>query len=225
MRSPRNSKGIFITGSDTEIGKTYVACAIVRWLIAASTQVGVYKPVASGLSDLESSDAHQLWLSAGKPGESLARVCPQSFAQPLAPMIAAESENRTIDTQKIISGFDYWRECSEFVVVEGAGGLLSPIAHRLSNADLAAQLELPIVVVVPNRLGCVNQAMLVLEVARARKLPVVAVVLNQTQNHTDDISVRTNFDLLRATMDEAEFSAIVIHCFAYRQQLLKLFDE
>jgi dethiobiotin synthetase len=225
MRSPKNSQGIFITGSDTEIGKTYVACAIVRSLVTESTKVGVYKPVASGLSDLESSDAHQLWLAADKPGESLARVCPQSFTQPLAPMIAAEFESKTIDTQKIISGYDYWREYSDFVVVEGAGGLLSPIAHRLNNADLAAQFELPIVVVVPNRLGCVNQAMLVLEVARARKLPVVTVVLNQTQNHTDDLSVQTNFNLLRATMNESDFSTIAIHCFAYRQQSLRLFDQ
>ncbi len=225
MRSPKSNPGIFITGSDTEIGKTYVACAIVRSLVQASTKVGVYKPLASGLTELESSDSYQLWLAAGKPGQSHTEVCPQSFSQPLAPMIAAESENRSIDTQKIIRGFDYWRECSEFVVVEGAGGLLSPMAHRLNNADLAAQLELPIVVVVPNRLGCVNQAMLVLEVARARELSIVAVILNQTQNQANDLSVQTNFDLLRSTMNDSEFSDIALHRFAYGQQFLEIFGR
>jgi dethiobiotin synthetase len=225
MRSPKSSSGIFITGSDTEIGKTYVACAIVRSLVNASIKVGVYKPVASGLAEIESSDGYQLWLAAGKPGQSLSQVCPQSFSQPLAPMLAAESENKTIDTQKIISGFDYWRECSEFVVVEGAGGLLSPMAHRLNNADLATRLELPIVAVVPNRLGCVNQAMLVLEVARARGLPVVAVILNQTQKQTDNLSIQTNFDLLRSTMNESGFSTIATHRFEYQQQSLKLIFE
>jgi len=218
-----NNSAVFITGSDTEIGKTFVACAIVRSLVEASIRVGVYKPVASGLTDLESSDAYQLWLAAGKPGDSNERVCPQSFAQPLAPMMAAQSENKTIDIQKIISGYDYWVDSSEFVLVEGAGGLLSPIAERLNNADLAARLELPIVVVVPNRLGCVNQAMLVLEVARSRKLSVVAVILNQTKNQSNDLSILTNFALLRKTMDDSHFSATPLRNFEYQQQSLNLF--
>jgi dethiobiotin synthetase len=220
--SSSNARGFFITGSDTEIGKTFVACAIVRSFVEDSIQVGVYKPVASGLTDLESSDAHQLWKAACQPGDSIERVCPQSFTQPLAPLVAAHCEDKSIDIQKITTGYEYWVNRSEFVVVEGAGGLLSPIAARLNNADLAAQLELPLVVVVPNRLGCVNQTMLVLEVARARQLPVVAVVLNQKAESSQDRSIETNLDLLRKTMNESGFIETVIHAFGYRQQSLKV---
>jgi len=218
----KSSRGLFVTGSDTEIGKTFVACAIVRSLRRAVPRVGVYKPVASGVCSVESSDAFQLLLAAGAPREQLERVCPQSFSNPLAPMEAAKIQNLTVDTDQILAGFAYWTEACEFTVVEGAGGLLSPIAEQLNNAELAEKLGLPIVVVVPNRLGCVNQAMLVLEVARLRGLQVAALVLNQTHERPNDLSTDTNYQLLRHEINRGGFSSTPTYDFKYQQIHLDL---
>src|SRR5580704_15299879 len=96
----RRVKGLFITGTDTEVGKTYVAALVAQSLVAAGCRVGVYKPAASGCrredGELISDDALALWEAAGRPGE-LSAVCPQCFAAPLAPHLAAEAENRAID--------------------------------------------------------------------------------------------------------------------------------
>jgi len=220
---PKNL-GFFITGSDTEIGKTFVACAIVRSLCEKYSRVGIYKPVASGVVELESSDAYQLWLAAGRPDQPLSRVCPQSFTNPLAPSIAALMEKSSIDIQVILDGYEYWITNTEFTVVEGAGGLLSPITERLNNAELAAMLGLPIVVVVPNRLGCVNQAMMVLEVSRARSLDIFGLVLNQRQVDSNDMSIETNYSLLRSAMNQNGFAAIPTYAFKYLQSHLVLGD-
>ena len=105
--------GLFITGTDTGVGKTYVAALIARSLVASGRRVGVYKPAASGcIRDahgcLVSDDAVALWEAAGRPSD-LEHVCPQRFAAPLAPHLAARGEGREIDANLLRSGLDYWR--------------------------------------------------------------------------------------------------------------------
>ena len=122
--------GVFVTGTDTEVGKTYVSARILSALVREGVRVGAYKPVASGCrSDnglgLISDDAQQLWEAAGCPGR-LEDVCPQRFAAPLAPPVAAAQEGQSIDEQLLIEGIQEWTGY-EAVVVEGAGGLLSPL--------------------------------------------------------------------------------------------------
>ncbi len=95
------SRGFFITGSDTEVGKTWVACAIIRSLRKHYGHVGAYKPVASGVEAIHESDAYQLWQASGA-WESLDMVCPQSFIAPLAPPIAAQREQRSVDRELIL---------------------------------------------------------------------------------------------------------------------------
>src|SRR5687767_5738803 len=113
-------RGLFITGTDTGVGKTYVAAIVARELAAAGKRVGVYKPVASGCrrenGGLISDDAVTLWEAAGRPGE-LDAVCPQRFEAPLAPHLAARAEGRTVDPQLLRSGLEYWRQTSEIVIV------------------------------------------------------------------------------------------------------------
>lgn len=177
------TRGLFITGTGTEVGKTYVASLIARHLAADGGQVGVYKPAASGCRLIEgqvvADDAVQLWEAAGRPGE-LANVCPQRFLAPLAPHLAAQVEGKRVDTGLLRAGLDYWQERSDVVVVEGAGGLMSPIGEQDYNADLVAEFGFPLVVVTANVLGTINATLQTLIAAETYcdGLDVAGVVLN-----------------------------------------------
>ncbi len=189
----RKAKGLLITGTDTGVGKTYVAASIARTLSEAGCRVGVYKPAASGCrqdhGELVSHDALALRDDACRPGE-LSAVCPQRFAAPLAPHLAAEAEGHSIDEGLLRSGLDYWHARSDVVLVEGAGGLLSPLSASQYVADLAHDLELPLVVVTRNRIGAINQALQTLAVAATfrRGLAIAAVVLCHTDADDGDPS-------------------------------------
>src|SRR6478736_6953083 len=121
------SRGLFITGTGTGVGKTYVGALVVKALRETGKRVGVYKPVASGCEvrggKLISPDAVALWEAAGRPG-TLEQVCPQLFAAPLAPHLAARAEGKRVVAKRLREGLDPWRETSDIVIVEGAGGLM-----------------------------------------------------------------------------------------------------
>jgi dethiobiotin synthetase len=176
--------GLFITGTDTGVGKTYVAALVVRALAAQGRRVGVYKPVASGCRHdgdrLVADDAVNLWEAAGRPGE-LERVCPQRFAAPLAPHLAARAEGAQVDPIQLRSGLEYWLDRSEIVVVEGVGGLMSPVAEDDYVAELAYEFGYPLVVVARNALGVINQTLQTLITAATfrRGLPIAGIVLNR----------------------------------------------
>lgn len=175
--------GLFIVGTDTGVGKTTVACAIASQLRQQGIKVGVYKPAASGCArvgnQLVSSDAVSLWEAAGSPG-SLGKVCPQLFEAALAPHLAAREEQRQIDSKLLRSGLDYWRRRSEIVIVEGAGGLMSPLGESEYVADLAKDIGFPLIVVAPNRIGTINQTLQTLIAAETYGggLPVAGIILN-----------------------------------------------
>jgi dethiobiotin synthetase len=190
--------GLFITGTDTGVGKTYVASLIARSLATTGRMVGVYKPAASGCipqdGKLISEDAVALWEAAGRPG-ALDRVCPQCFAAALAPHLAARAEGKTLDADLLCSGIDYWRERSDIVLVEGAGGVMSPMGDEEYVANLAEALGYPLVVVSRNVLGTINQTLQTLITAAVfgEGLPIAGVVLNHpVAPATDDLSLATN---------------------------------
>ncbi|MFZ1933380.1 MAG: dethiobiotin synthase [Thermoguttaceae bacterium] len=190
--------GLFITGTDTGVGKTYVAAIIARRLVAEGRKVGVYKPAASGcsLSDgvLVSDDAVALWNAADRPGQ-FDRVCPQCFAAPLAPHLAALSEGRRLDAGRLRQGIEYWRERSEIILVEGAGGLMSPLGEDEYVADLVEEFGFPLVVVARNALGTINQTLQTLIAAAVFRggLPIAGVVLNHPAiPAADDVSLSQN---------------------------------
>ncbi len=170
--------GCVIVGNDTEIGKTTIACQLIRALLSLELHVGAYKPAASGCTGGSADDAVRLAesLSNKYPVE---RVCPYRFTKPVAPVLAAESEGLRIDEGKIQSGLDWWHSQSDYVVVETAGGVMSPLTRSTSNLDFAEVTKLPALVVVGNRLGAINQAMLVCSVLRLRGIEIVAVVFNE----------------------------------------------
>jgi dethiobiotin synthetase len=179
--------GLFVTGTDTDVGKTAVAVAIVRGLMRDGLQsglrVGVYKPVASGVptGGAAGSDIARLWEAAGRP-LSMEAVCPQRFEAAISPPRSALAEGRRIDETLLRSGFDAWRNASDIVIVEGAGGLFSPLGETTLNVDLARDLDLPLVVVDAARLGAIGRTLAVVRAARAEGLHVAAVVLSQIEH-------------------------------------------
>jgi dethiobiotin synthetase len=193
------SRGLFITGTGTGVGKTYVATLIARALCESGKRVGVYKPAASGCelrkAELVSRDSVALWDAAGRPG-ALAQVCPQRFVAPLAPHLAARAEGRRVDPRLLRQGINFWRETSDFVLVEGAGGLMSPVSDEDYNADLAAEFDYPLLVVSANALGTINATLQTLITTRTRGLAVAGVVLNSPAAATGDASVTSNADEL-----------------------------
>ena len=176
---PKRLAGLTILGTDTEVGKTYVACRILESLVKDGIAAGAYKPVASGASSFEQSDGYQLWQASGKRG-TLLDVCPQNFSAPLAPPIAAELERKQVSDQLILDGANAWSENCDLLILEGAGGLMSPISWSMTNADLAVQIQFPVVLVSQNRLGVVNQILTTLVAAQSLGLTVGCVVLNDT---------------------------------------------
>jgi dethiobiotin synthetase len=198
-------RGLFIAGTGTGVGKTYVAARIAQSLIRQGHRVGIYKPVASGCGVSESEgpdDARRLWEAAGRPGE-LERVCPQRFAAPLAAHLAAKAEGNEVDEELLFAGVDCWNFRSDVVLVEGAGGLFSPVSPRLLNADLVEGFGFPVVLVAANRLGVINDVLQAVIAAQAYRkgLPLRGLVLSSVSDRTPDPSVPTNGDEIAARID------------------------
>jgi dethiobiotin synthetase len=180
-RQRLGSGGLFVIGTDTEVGKTFVACRLSKLLVEIGVSVGVYKPVASGAADSQPSDAELLRAAANQNCE-LEHICPQQFAASVAPPIAAAMEGREVDEGLLLTGANWWLGRCDLLIVEGAGGALSPISAQQTVLDLAVQFGYPLLLVVANRLGAVNHTLLTLEAAHKRGLRVEAIVLNQLPN-------------------------------------------
>lgn len=207
----KRPKGLFITGTNTGVGKTFVAETLARSLIARGLRVGVYKPVLSGCrnelpavsdnpqaDDPQSDDDVRLWRAAGCPLE-VSRVCPQRFRAPLAPHLAAALEGRAVNSHLLRSGIQPWLDYSEIVLVEGAGGLFSPISDFELNADLASELGFPLLVVTANTLGVMHATLATLLAGRAYRggLEFAAIYLNDLPAEHADPSRATNFQELQ----------------------------
>ena len=222
-KRPKSPLGLFITGTDTGVGKTRVAAAIARALVNDGWNVGVYKPAASGCErvgkKLVSEDAVLLWEAAGRQG-TLAQVCPQLFAAPLAPHLAAKSVGKQLDEKLLRTGVNYWLERSDIVIMEGAGGLLSPLGDKKYVADLVRDLGIPLIVVAPNRIGTINQTLQTLLAAQAHDLEVAGIVLSillppdsndpSVSSNADELCSRASAPLLaRLPHNALEFDTIV----------------
>jgi dethiobiotin synthetase len=183
-------RGLFVTATDTGVGKTEVACALVSGARAAGLDVGAMKPAQSGLTPAEPSDAERLRAAAGG-GDPFELVCPYQFEAPLAPGVAARLSGVEISMERILEAARTLAARHQALVVEGAGGLLVPLTPRQTYADLAVALGLPVLVVARAGLGTVNHAALTVEALRARGLTVIGLVLNRTMP-VDDPSVPHN---------------------------------
>lgn len=183
-------QGYFITATDTGVGKTEVACALLRAARAAGIDAVGMKPAQSGHVPGEPSDAERL-REASDRVEPLEATCPYSLAAPLAPAVAARLEGRRIELARILDAARALAARHDLLVVEGAGGLLVPLTERETYADLAVALSLPVILVTRAGLGTVNHAALTAEALRRRGLEIAAIVLNRTTPQ-DDPSVPHN---------------------------------
>lgn len=174
-------QAFFITGTDTGIGKTYVACQLIRQYVAQGYRVVGMKPVAAGcelVDDQWINEDVRLLTEASNVDAPLHLVNPYCFRAPIAPHIAAEQEQVNIQIEVIVQAYQALAELADIVVVEGAGGLLVPLNAQHTIADLIAHLNIPVIFVVGMRLGCINHALLTLEVMQARGLTIAAWVAN-----------------------------------------------
>jgi dethiobiotin synthetase len=194
------ASGIFVTGTDTGAGKTLVACALVRGLRSLGLDVGVMKPVETGVGAAGPRDALALREAAGVD-DPLELVCPFALALPAAPTVAAAAEGRRIDLEVIRRAFATLASRHGCVVVEGAGGLLVPVSDGASMADLARELGLPLLVVARASLGTINHTLLTLEAARTRGLRVAGVVISHSSGALTSADA-ANLGALRQALGE-----------------------
>ena len=189
--------GVFVTGSNTEVGKTTVSVEIIKQLIK-KRKVVVRKPVETDCELVDGSyfpkDAVKL-NEACASGESLSQVCPYCFELEASPEEASLGAGKTLSLEDLVYA------CNDgvgerFVFVEGAGGFYSPIADKALNSDLAVQLELPVIIIVKDELGAISQALLTIDAVLSKKLKIAFVVLNELRENT-----LSNFEALRSYTD------------------------
>ncbi len=192
------TRGLFVTGTDTGVGKTVVACAIARGLVARGLDVGVLKPAETGVGADGPLDAQALREAAGVE-DPLDRICPQQFALPAAPTVAAAAEGRPVDLAALDAAFHALRAGHEVLLVEGAGGLLVPVTATFCMADLAARWELPLVVAARAALGTINHTLLTLEALERRGLALAGVVVSHAGGPLSDADA-ANLEALRRAL-------------------------
>lgn len=199
-------KILFVTGTDTGVGKTTVSCALVSALAGRGIDVDVAKPVETGClkderGELVPEDGVRLHEASGRRS-ALAEVVPLRFAVPAAPTVAAAAVGEQINTGELVSFLRRRAQGCRLLVVEGAGGLLVPIAYNFSFADLAAALEATTLVVVGSKLGAINHAALTFEVLKGRALPAAGYVLNECfpPQAAGQAALATNRDEIRTVL-------------------------
>lgn len=177
------SEGLFITGTDTGVGKTVIAGAIAAYLRSHGKSVGVMKPAETGCKMRDGKvfplDAAFLKKVSGSE-DPLDMICPYRFLEPLAPAVAAERAGVKIKTALIEENLKAIAMGHDFVIVEGAGGLMVPLYKKYLFLDLAAELSLPLVIVGRAGLGTINHTLLTLHAARSRGLKVHGIILNRS---------------------------------------------
>lgn len=191
----QSAPGLFITGTDTEVGKTRVSVALLHRLQQQGLRVAGMKPVAAGCEEtaegLRNEDALALQ-AASSIALAYETLNPYAFAPPIAPHLAAEDAGATIEIERILTAFHDIASQVDQVIVEGAGGWLVPIGPDHNMADLAIALDLPVLLVVDIRLGCINHALLSAQAIAASGLPMAGWIANHAhgpyERSTDNIA-------------------------------------
>jgi dethiobiotin synthetase len=176
-------RGLFFTGTDTGVGKTVVMAAVARLLRDQGQAVHVCKPVATGaewVSGQWISEDTRLLAEAEGDSEKWREITPWSFPDPVAPPVAARRCGQSLSLPEMVNAVRRRSRANSPVLVEGVGGLLCPLTESETIADLALELNLPLVIVTRRSLGTLNHTLLTLEAASARGMTVAGVVVNET---------------------------------------------
>jgi len=176
------SRGVFVTGTDTGIGKTVACCALLHALAARGIAAMPMKPIAAGATEHGgrwiNEDTALLLAAAGRDPSLAGRVTPVLLREPLAPHIAAAREGVSISLPRVLETFEALAAGGDFMVVEGVGGFCVPLGDGLDTVTLARRLALPVVMVVGLRLGCINHALLTAQAIEAAGLPLAGWIAN-----------------------------------------------
>ncbi len=216
---PIDCNGYFITGSDTDVGKTYITCLIIQQLRALNKSIEVRKPAESGCKvdqqgNLLAADA-MLLSAANNRQQDIEVVTPYRFRAALAPHRAARLNGTELNLRNLIEACHH-EQTDCLLIVEGAGGFYSPLAKDGLNADLASALQLPVFIVVNDRIGGVNQALMTIAAVEGRHLPIAAIVFNQVEPDHE-----VHMDNLADLAQYCDYP--VFHC-GHQQSLPILFD-
>ena len=187
--------GIFITGTDTGVGKTYVAAGLAAAFRERGKDVGVMKPAETGCTaragKLVPKDALRL-IQASGARDALGLVNPYRFRPPLAPFVAAEINGIKIEPKKIIQAYRTLSRRHDFMIVEGAGGIMVPLSGKYLFLDLAREMKLPVVIVARPGLGTINHTLLTITALRTQGIAIAGVVFNYTQEQHIGPAEETN---------------------------------
>jgi len=197
----KNKTAYFITGTDTDVGKTYIACALIKHFCEQGLLTIGMKPLAAGAEmvngRLINIDVTKL-INAGNVDAEIELINPYVFAPAIAPHIAAELAGITVSLDKIQQAFDGLQAKADVVVVEGAGGFRVPINRQETMADLAVNLNLPVIMVVGVRLGCINHALMTAGSIKAAGLTLEGWVANRID--PDMLAIEENISTLKAML-------------------------
>jgi dethiobiotin synthetase len=199
----------FITGTDTGVGKTYIACKLIKQYVAKGYKVVGMKPVAAGCELIDGAWVNEdvkLLTEASNVKAPINLINPYCFKAPIAPHIAAQYEGVEISLDVIVSAYHQLTQMADIVIVEGAGGLLVPLNSEHTIANLIAELNISTILVVGLKLGCINHALLTTEVLTSRRLPIAMWVANpiETEMQAYDDNVLTLQRRL-STLKQLEF--------------------
>ncbi len=204
MRGLTMSKGIFITGTDTGVGKTYVARGLTTALRLQGVNVGVMKPAETGCAlrkgRLMPSDALKL-MRAAEVSDPLSLVNPYRFRKPLAPSVAAEMARKRIDPEEILDAYQQLSQRHEFMIVEGAGGIMVPLFERYTYLDLAQAMRLPVVIVARAGLGTINHSLLTVSVLKQRGFTVEGIVINYSDGRKRGLAEKSSPSVIERLSD------------------------
>jgi len=196
-------RGLFVTGTDTDVGKTFVTALIARELRHDGVRVGVCKPACSGAEFVAGvpvwQDIEQL--AAAAEIDDRERICRQRFLAPLAPPVAAALEDGTLDDELCRRTVTDWEGRCDLMLVEGVGGLLCPLTATSSVADFAGWTGFPLIIVARLGLGTINHTLLTLECAAQRGLRVGGILLSDGDRLSETPAGRTNADELSSRID------------------------
>jgi dethiobiotin synthetase len=195
LSSQNKLESLFITGTDTEVGKTVVTGLLAGYLKKAGYSVITQKWLQSGSEGFPLDiDAHLKLCGISKSDiqDNLQDICPYQFSLPASPHLAAEKENVKIDSEKIIDSFNNLENKFDCVLAEGIGGALVPFSRDGLIIDVAVELGLPVLIVAANKLGTLNHTLLTIEAVKARNQPLAGVIFNDINNDTDPIIAEDN---------------------------------
>ncbi len=192
--------GLFITATDTGVGKTLIAGIIAKLLTQQGKSVGVFKPFATGCRSVRgkliSEDAEFLnWCIDNKLTQDI--ISPVRFRIPASPLACEKAENKKADLKKVFAAYKYICRNNDFVIVEGIGGVKVPITSNYDVLDYATVLKLPVVVVARAKLGTINHTLLTIEAIRQKGLSLAGIVINGYDDATKDYAEKTNAEIIR----------------------------